>query len=195
MAKKRREKDVADIKLKHPDRSGPSEPTLLQLAGERNLFQQALDREKELKRQKARASKNNGKVNSEVEDDSDEDEGEAGMEGLPPRMERIMDTLLWSVSLAMLHFTLDVLVQNQYAVELDWHVVIVRTGRAFPGMPTSLICYSLRFCDVESLTIASQFSCFCSTPSTDIPQIRHCFLVCPLDSKNTSARQYSSQPA
>lgn len=134
MAKKRREKDASNIKLKHPDRSGPSEPTLLQLADERNLFQQALDREKELKRQKTRASKSSGESDS----DEDDDEKEAEVAGLPPRVEQIMDTLLWTISLSMLHFTLDVLVQNQYAVELSWHDVSVRTGRAFLGMSPRL---------------------------------------------------------
>ncbi|KAK7936718.1 uncharacterized protein PG986_015156 [Apiospora aurea] len=44
--------------------------------------------------------------------------------------DRVLEALLWSVSLCTLHFTLDVLVQQQYAVELEWHTIIIRTLRA-----------------------------------------------------------------
>ncbi|KAH8167739.1 hypothetical protein CIB48_g521 [Xylaria polymorpha] len=42
-----------------------------------------------------------------------------------------MEALLWTVSLAMLHFTLDVLVQHQYAMEVSWPQIITRALVAF----------------------------------------------------------------
>jgi hypothetical protein len=112
MARKRKEKTAGDIKLAQPDRSAPSEDTLLQLAQERGLFDQA-----------ERDPRNKVKVTVIKEDD--------GAEGLSPTAERVMDTILWTISLAMLHFMLDVLVQHQYAVAIKWHEITVRTLQAF----------------------------------------------------------------
>ncbi len=114
MARKRKEKDASDIKLKQPDRSAPSEKTLLKIVEDRGLFQQAEERRRR---------------NAET----DEDEGA----GLPPRAERILETVLWTVSLSMLHFTLDALVQNQFAVALNWPAMASRAARAFFGMCAS----------------------------------------------------------
>lgn len=123
MARRRRERSPSDIKLKQPDRSGPSEKTLLQLADERGLFEQAQRREEANK-------KKDKKIRGE-KDRADEDEGE--ME-LSPATERILETLLWSVSITMLHFTLDVLVQHQYSVNrIEWPKVWARTGQALLG--------------------------------------------------------------
>ncbi|KAI0857946.1 hypothetical protein F4860DRAFT_505689 [Xylaria cubensis] len=109
MVRTRKErKAAAEIKLAQPDRSAPSEETLLNLAQERNLFEQA-DQHPANRRRK------NG-----------DDDGE-----LSPTAERIMDSLLWTVSLAMLHFTLDVLVQNQYAMEISWPQIMKRALIAF----------------------------------------------------------------
>lgn len=118
--------DAAEIKLVHPDRSAPKGKTLLDFAGEQNLFQQADARQKQLNKEKKKAA---GEESSDEEesDDDDEEEEDAAMS---PRAERILDTILWCVSLAMLHFTLDVLVQNQYAVEIVWHSVIKRALQA-----------------------------------------------------------------
>ncbi|CAG8952757.1 hypothetical protein HYFRA_00009001 [Hymenoscyphus fraxineus] len=49
-----------------------------------------------------------------------------------PLVGRVGDSILWSLSLTMLHFTLDVLVANQYSDEMDWRSLVVRTGQAFP---------------------------------------------------------------
>ncbi|KAI2470541.1 hypothetical protein F4781DRAFT_176451 [Annulohypoxylon bovei var. microspora] len=107
MVRTRKERKAPDIKLAQPDRSAvPSEETLLNLAEERNLFEQA---ERHKKKQ------------------SDETDDE---ELLSPRAERIMDAILWSVSLSMMHFTLDVLVQHQYAVSIEWPRIIIRTIQA-----------------------------------------------------------------
>ncbi|KAI0996718.1 hypothetical protein K3495_g11465 [Podosphaera aphanis] len=46
---------------------------------------------------------------------------------------RTGDAVLWSTSLTMLHFTLDVLVTHQYAVEIIWLEILQRAVQAFPG--------------------------------------------------------------
>jgi hypothetical protein len=115
--RKERKRDATNIKLAQPDRSAPSEATLLDFAQERQLFEQA-----ELRRRKLG-------YKTEVEDAESEEVVTIGSTA-----DRILETLLWSVSLSMLHFTLDVLVQNQYAVALEWPTVITRTGRALAGM-------------------------------------------------------------
>jgi len=108
MARNRKEKD-AKIKLKQPDRSGPdpSQETLLQLAGERGLLNipQAVGKDKA---------------------ESAEDE--------EPLIGRLGESVLWSVSLTMLHFSMDVLVARQYAMEMEWDKLITRSAQAFPSM-------------------------------------------------------------
>ncbi|KAI0873349.1 hypothetical protein GGS24DRAFT_401136 [Hypoxylon argillaceum] len=109
MVRTRREKKAAaEVKLAQPDRSAPSEQTLLDMALERNLFEQADQHP------------TNRRKREEGHDDADGD-GE-----LSPTAERVMDALLWTVSLAMLHFTLDVLVQHQYAMEIVWPQIATR---------------------------------------------------------------------
>lgn len=116
MARKRN-KSPQGIKMKQPDRSGPSEKTLLDLAQQQGLFAKAKQREDTLRGNASPAA-------TEAEDDS---------EPLPPIVERIFETLLWTVSLSTLHFTLDVLVQNQYAADISWPKIITRAGQAFLG--------------------------------------------------------------
>ncbi|KAI6087201.1 hypothetical protein F4821DRAFT_115645 [Hypoxylon rubiginosum] len=111
MVQTRKERKAANIKLAQPDRSGvPSEDTLLKLAQDRDLFDQAEKREGEIKE----------------EDEADDDDTL-----MSPTADRIMDAILWSASLSMLHFTLDVLVQNQYAISIIWPQVIIRAMQAF----------------------------------------------------------------
>lgn len=114
-ARQRREKSANDIKLAHPDRSGPSEQTLLDFAQERNLFDQA-DRDPRNK--------------NRIVDDSDDDEEEDGPK-LSSTAERVMDTLLWVVSLSMGHSTFDFMVQYQYAQDIEIGAIAARTGQAF----------------------------------------------------------------
>lgn len=51
---------------------------------------------------------------------------------------RIAESILWCLSLAMLHVTLDVLVQHQYTQDglngFDWRAVALRACKAFGGM-------------------------------------------------------------
>ncbi|KAL2753000.1 hypothetical protein ACRALDRAFT_2112647 [Sodiomyces alcalophilus JCM 7366] len=126
MARQRREKaGKASIKMAYPDRSGPSEKTLLEIAQERKLFDQA-DNDP---RNKFRPEKSSRDSSAEGADGEDEDEDDEPV--LSPRVERVMEAILWGVSLAMLHFTLDVLVQHQYGMEINWADIVVRTGQAF----------------------------------------------------------------
>ncbi len=113
MAKKRKEN--APLKLKQPDRSGPTEDTLLKLAQDRNLFEEA--------EKKQRANKRKVTGGNEDEDDAT----------ISPHAEFLMETSLWSVSLAMLHFTLDVFVQHQYAMTILWNSIIWRSLQALLG--------------------------------------------------------------
>jgi hypothetical protein len=99
------------IKLRQPDRSGPSEQTLLQLADGQSLFEKAAKRERELAGL------------------GDEDE-EAK---LSPAAERFLEALLYTSTLAMLHFTFDVLVMNQYGTAIKWDKIVANAARAFFG--------------------------------------------------------------
>lgn len=139
MARHRKEKTPAgSIKLKQPDRSAPTEQTLLDMVDQRQLLQQVKQREKELAREKRRAG-----ADDENEDDSeDEDDGEVPQ--LSPGAERFLEAALWTVSLATLHFTFDVLVQHQYGTAISWQAVWLRAGRAWLGM--FRFQYTLRAC-------------------------------------------------
>lgn len=44
---------------------------------------------------------------------------------------RAAESLLWSMSLAMLHFTLDVLVHHQYAMAIEYNAIAFRFVQAF----------------------------------------------------------------
>jgi len=118
---RRKQKDkTPEIKLRQPDRSGPTDETLLKWAEERKLFEQA---EQKLTKVKP------------AQESDDEDDGEP----LSPRAERIMETILWTVSLAMMHGTLDVMVQNQYGIEIEWAKIVSRTAWAFLSSSSNLV--------------------------------------------------------
>ena len=124
---------VRKIKLRQPDRSGPSEKTLLQIAEERGLFAQAEQKEKEKKKddagQKRALPKSAVRVRVRQEEDDDQDD-----DALSPTAERVLETMLWTVSLAMLHFTLDVLVQHQFSIDrVQWPQVCIRAVQALMG--------------------------------------------------------------
>jgi hypothetical protein len=91
----------AKFKLKQPDRSGPSDETLLGFAEKAGILQS-----------------NGG--------------GDAGGDD-EVLIGRVGEAMLWCVSLTMLHFTLDVLVANQYAVDIEWPKLLGRMAQAFPG--------------------------------------------------------------
>lgn len=114
MARKQKS-DPPKMELKHPDRSGPSDTTLLDIANARDLFKQADQKQRQNDLQKYGWSATAG----------DDEES-----SLSPGAERFLETLLWTVSLAMLHFTFDVLVQNQFAAEITWPKVFSRAFQA-----------------------------------------------------------------
>lgn len=129
MAKRRKDQSPSSIKLKQADRSAPTEKTLLQLADDRGLFAQAKEREDAI----AKKARTTGTPTLRRIKDDDDDEGDDEAE-LPPTVERVLETLLWSISLTMLHFTFDVLVQHQYSIDrVVWSKVCVRAGQAFLG--------------------------------------------------------------
>jgi hypothetical protein len=150
MARRRKEQSPSSFKLKQPDRSGPSEKTLLELAEERGLFDQAQKREDQIGKKAApalvpisRAPKEKGEGGG----DDDED-------GLSPTAERVFETLLWSVSLAMLHMTLDVLVYHQYSIDsIVWHRILLRFGQALLGEPwiSTPVLPSIHWCHLANL--------------------------------------------
>ena len=122
MAKKRRGEGEPNIKLKQPDRSGPTEKTLLRIAEDHQLFQQAEARQ----RSNAKSRQTKETKGGDVDEEEDT--------GFSPRVEQLLETTLWTISLAMLHFTLDTLVQHQYAIDINWLEVISRAVQAFLGI-------------------------------------------------------------
>jgi hypothetical protein len=96
-----------DFLLKHPDRSGPTGKTLFDLAEER---QRELDRA-------------NGVQRVYPSDGVASDEELIGPLGT---------AILYSLSLAALHITFDVIVYSQYREEIVWSEIFKRAGTAFP---------------------------------------------------------------
>lgn len=135
------------IPLEQPDRDVRIDgKTLVEIATERQLLQKADARIAALKARKSDARATAAAKVAEVKRLADEKEaelikirGDADAESddddddnvLSPRAERILETLLWTVSLAMLHFTFDVLVQHQYGVSINWENIIIRAARAW----------------------------------------------------------------
>jgi len=145
MARNRKEKD-AKIPLKKPDRSGPdpSQETLLQMAEQRGLLNipQAV-------------GKGKGKGKNKAEPAADEE----------PLIGRLGESILWTFSLTMLHFSMDVLVARQYAVEIEWDKLIKRSLQAFPGTLPSFYAVVRKI-----LMVLLQSSSSSSTPSIPTPR-------------------------
>ncbi|OAR01682.1 hypothetical protein LLEC1_02193 [Akanthomyces lecanii] len=113
--------------LAQPDRSerGVDEQTLFKIAEQRQLFQQAAAREK-LTKVAAKKTRINESDNNSSDDDEDNE-----VPSLPPGVERVLEAMLWTTSLAMLHFTFDVLVQHQYGTEILWWQICQRAFSAW----------------------------------------------------------------
>jgi hypothetical protein len=129
MPRQRKSKESSsheDIKLSQPDRSGPTDKTLLDIAQERNLFDEADERMREIRG--AKKIKVNRKAGTAAAADDDDELL------LSPRAERVLDALLWTGSLAMLHFTFDALVQRQYGAEVNWIELLQRAILAFVAL-------------------------------------------------------------
>lgn len=119
-------KEEPVIKLAHPDRDGTKidGKTFIELAEERQLMQQA---DAKIAANKAKAGP--APTATRIPRPSDPDEDDV----LSPQAERVIEAALWTVSLAMLHFTFDVLVQHQYGEEIIWPSVIWRAIQAWCG--------------------------------------------------------------
>jgi hypothetical protein len=112
MARRRPDKGASppNICLKQPDRSGPSlnDETLLDLANKRGLLKQTSNI--------AQTSNDATRI-----EEADSPIGRFG------------EAVLWSISIAMLHLTFDVLVEHQYAKKISWWEIITRSVQAFGG--------------------------------------------------------------
>lgn len=106
-------KDPSTIPLKKADRSGPdpSKATLLDLAEKRGLLNPENHRLKD-----GSLPKGAQRIRPESEE---EDIGRLG------------NAVLWSISMAALHFTFDVLTQHQYSESIVWGKIVKRALEAF----------------------------------------------------------------
>ncbi|KAK4668922.1 uncharacterized protein QC764_701510 [Podospora pseudoanserina] len=138
MARQRKD-PVTKVRLRQPDRSGPKEKTLLEIAQERNLFAEAEKRQNALRKKTGESGTVDGSSSSEDDEEDDEEDEE---KGLSPTAERILETMLWALCLSMLHFTLDVLVQHQYSADrVVWPTVWTRFFQAL--LVFGLLVYTL----------------------------------------------------
>lgn len=112
---------VSGIPLAQPDRSGPKSKTLFELAAERQAELEASGFYKNEGKTKLGP---NGENNAQFIS-SDEDDEPIGPLG---------EALVYTISLAAVHFTLDVLVFNQYRQEIVWNEIMWKTLRMIPGL-------------------------------------------------------------
>ncbi|KAI9801157.1 MAG: hypothetical protein M1825_003431 [Sarcosagium campestre] len=114
-----------DIPLAHPDRTrSPAQTTLLEIAASRHPQLNLLSPDPDSK-------DDNGLNLIKLKTDHEGDVEDGGYEG---EDSVIPDTLLYAISLSMLHGTFDVLVQNQYTREFNWRETLKRLGVAFPTL-------------------------------------------------------------
>jgi hypothetical protein len=110
MARRRTEKETAspNIRLKQPNRSAPdpNHETLLDIANKRGLLKES-----------DKAVENGNNTTSEEDNN--------------PPIGRLGEAILWSISLAMVHLTFDLLVQHQYAVAISWTDIALHSVQAF----------------------------------------------------------------
>ena len=134
---------VEQIPLAQPDRSGPKAKTLFEIAEERQRELKGTTKSsshatslgvgveevqwKDLWMNNER-SKGKGVIESH-KDGTTEDE-ESAVEG---HVVMFIEAIFYSISFSMLHFTLDVLVHSQYAIDIVWRTIIERTLVTFLG--------------------------------------------------------------
>lgn len=92
--------------LKHPDRAGPK--------GGKTLFELADERQRELDAEKPKST------------------FVAAQEALNEPVGAVGDAVLYALSMTALHFTLDVIVYNQYREDIVWDEIIKRAATASP---------------------------------------------------------------
>jgi hypothetical protein len=115
-AARKESKTSSDIPLAHPDRSGPKAKTLYDLAAER---QAELEKSGFYKNEPKSTESTSQFISSEEDDEPIGPLGEA---------------LVYTISLAMVHFTLDVLVFHQYRQEVLWDEIFYKTLKMAPGL-------------------------------------------------------------
>jgi hypothetical protein len=128
-AAKEKENPTHEIPLKQPDRSAPTHKTLYDIAAERNA---QLKGGQPFKRAEGQSYAEPNVVTTTINPD--------GSLSLPAETENpdedpigpFANAILFGVTLTMLHFTLDVLVHNQYRQSFDWKMISNRTLTAFP---------------------------------------------------------------
>ena len=108
-------KSATDIHMAVPDRRKPTEKTLLDIAEEKR---------QELMKKHPEAFKGQDKTPYGSPSDFVHSEPLNAWE----------EAIVYSISLAMLHFTLDVLVLNQYTQGVVWKEVFIRSGKMFPTL-------------------------------------------------------------
>jgi hypothetical protein len=96
--------------LRHPDRQGPTGKTLFELAEER---QYQLD---------VQNGKRPPKDNTPAREPPSDDD----------KLTPLPEAVLYAVTMAVCHFTLDVLVYNQYREDIIWAEIITRAATALP---------------------------------------------------------------
>jgi hypothetical protein len=96
-----------EIKFAHPNRSKPKTKTLLEIAEEKRA---QLEKE------------HPDKLKSSIPEDEDESLGPLG------------ESIVYSVALSIIHFTLDILVFYQYRREIEWKEIFFRAARVLPAL-------------------------------------------------------------
>ena len=129
------------IKLAQPDRSGPQSKTLMDLYEEKKSLLE-----------------HGQPFDSKYEDGRARDEGgnilEAGLGDDEP-IGPIGNAVFLSVCLTMVHFTLDVLVHNQYRQETEWRSIWLRTFTIFPVL--FLLVFTMQSETASRFPMAKQF--------------------------------------
>jgi hypothetical protein len=118
----------APYELAQPDRSGPKGKTLFEIAAER---QAELEKEGFYERNPPpKKAKGEGSYSEFLSDDEDD-------EPIGP----VGEAFVWGISLAMLHFTFDVMVFHQYRQTIEWGTIFAKTGKMLPAL--FLVIYAL----------------------------------------------------
>lgn len=137
-------KSAPKIKMAQPDRSRPAGKTLLDLYEEKK---ELLDKGQPF--------------DSQYEDGLPRGESgnilEAGLGDGEP-IGPIGDAFFWATCLCMFHFTLDVLVYNQYAQEIDWSSIVKRCATVLPTL--FIVIYMMRSATAKRFALARQIAFF-----------------------------------
>ncbi|WPH01989.1 Hypothetical protein R9X50_00484300 [Acrodontium crateriforme] len=128
------------IKLAHPDRSGPKGKTLLDLYEEKKSL---LDHGQPF----------DPKYNDGQARDESGNILQAGL-GVVEASSPLEQAVFWGLTLTMLHFTLDVLVYNQYRQEIEWSPIWKRSLTVLPVL--FLMVFMMRSKTAERLGEATQ---------------------------------------